>query len=1038
MPGRIRLTPEKADAISFRQFFKDLSRGAEWYFPIPAVEEAEEERAERGRPFLLDVGTTRLSVQEALDTLKDGPSVSTDACGPFFAFLAEWWESLYYNERKGFAARLRNCRVVPTTHGWKQPDEGLIFQGLGDEDVIVPEDFDFGVVSTAAYGETGQYDPQYRLLKELGVADYRSREIIRQVIMPAFESPERFAQLGIESIIQAYQFLKNYLETRRGGDAVVDNRVGAVLLPAFHPAEPAKREWRRVDELYFSQYWTGTDDLEVIYTGFEDVFFLGEPDFFNNLDRDAKGEWYYFFEWLGVSYAPRLLKARYLPTEPAAPYEFYLILTEHPHATGAYWRVYLERYGEQFVCDNPKHPRKTYRLLESYALHKFDDLVAKGDPIPLTRLFKLLGHFWSERYRLHRQVGIRCNRTSCAQRRQIPAYFYFTLREAPWVPAMIPLEEGSYQLLPPREVWTLGEAEPPTVQRMVPVLPQQFRTDDFATLCSDVGMMSSTRANFSDYLALLQRLPDLYPLDRPGLDGLTLDTWQRSVHAVFYWLCERMYTIISGHSGDVPDRPETLRVLAFRGDEMCYADVNDVVHPDDLYLEAQWSDTCLYLEIDDDYGSLRDWLGVDALSTRVHSEPDPSPDLHQDTERLRARYRAMLPYFLALVEDKQPSKFERQVLPRLQRLQIHVVEELVIRQALSGDNNRSKEVVEDVYLETEDITLSTGGHARAGHLFIRQSALPNWDLLGDPVASYIGIKTLADAFITLFNRDDDGRRRFLQAKGAEAKLARARQLLGQSVSNDRLTSAIAEEEMERLEEKLRENVTKKHDTDVETDTSTKPTVPEPDAESTQEGEERDRETALPPGEKPVPSFDFPAFDTAHLNVTTYTPGSGEAPRGQVTVGGSGGIGGSPGPVDWKAKQAWRKVIGKRGEAFVNMVERHHLQDMGFDPDTHLKWVSAEDETADHDFESVDELGQPIIIEVKATAGIGASIRISRRAFQRAVIAGSRYWLYHVTHADTASPHLDRYQDPIRLWLDGEISLEFDRMIMTLPKLAHSL
>jgi len=1040
MPEQVRLTPKGADAASFRQFFRDLNRGANWSFPMPSVEEAEEERAERGRPFLPVVGTTRLSVQEALDTLEDAPTVSIDECGLFFAFLAEWWQSLSSSsERRRFVVQLRDCRIVPTTRGWKRPDEGLIFQGLGDEEVIVPEGFDFDVVSTAAYGETGQYGPQYRLLKELGVADYRSREIIRQAIMPAFESPERFAQLSVESITQAYQFLKNYLETRRGGDEVVDNRVGAVLLPAFRPAEPTKREWWRADELYFAQYWTGTDDLEVIYGGFEGVFFLGQPDFWEELDEYAKEGWYRFFEWLGVSYIPRLLEVRYLPTQSVTPYEFTGILAQHPHANRAYWRAYLEQYEERFICDNPKHPYKTYRLLRSYVLHKFDDLVARGDPVPLMRLFKLLGQFWSEQYRPYRQVGIRCNRISCAQRRQIPAYFYFALQEAPWVPAVIPLEEGAYRLLPPREIWTLGEAEPPTVQRMVPVLPQQLRTDDFATLCNDIGMMNSTRASFSDYLALLQRLPDLYPLDHPGLEGSTLVTWQRSVRAVFNWLCERMYTIISGHSGQVPDRPETLKVLVFRGDEMCYAEVDDVVYPDDPYLEAQWSDTCLYLKIDENYGLLRDWLGMDALSTRVLSEPDPSPDLPLDTDRLQARYQAMLPYFLALVENKQPSQFERRVLPRLQRLEMHVVEELIIRQILSGDHSHSKEVAENVYLATEDIALSTGGHARAGHLFIRQSALPNWDLLGDPVASYIGIKTLADAFITLFNRDDNGRRRFLQAKGVpEANYVRARKLLGQPLTDDRQTSAVTEEEMERLEEELRKDAAKKHGTGIGIDTGIKLAVPGKDAGRTQEGKERDRETALLPGKETVPLFEFPPFDTTSLSITTYIAGRGEPPEKRQIPGDDGGNGKPPEPVDWKTRQAWRDAVGERGEAFVNIAERQRLQDMGFDPDTCLKWISAEDKSADHDFESVDELGRPIIIEVKATAGSGTSIHISRKAFRLAVAAGPGYWLYRVTQAGTDRPHLCRYQDPIKLWLDGEITLEFDRMVMNLPRVTSSL
>ena len=1039
VPERVRLTPEGADASSFHYLFKDLNRGADWSFPLLAVEEAEEDRAKRGRPFLLKLGTTRLSIPEVLETLRDGPSISPDECGPFFAFLAEWWESLSPGEQRRFVDQLRNCRIVPTKRGWKRPNEGLIFQGLGDEDVIVPEGFDFDVVSAAAYGETGQYDPPYRLLRELGVADYSSREIIRRAIMPTFESPDRFAQLSIESVAQAYQFLKIYRETRRGGDEVVDRRVGAVLLPAFHPAEPTRREWRRADELYFAQYWTGTDDLEVIYGGFEDVFFLGQLDFLGELDEDAKKGWYSFFEWLGVSYTPRLLQARYLPTQSATPYEFTGILTQHPHANKAYWQAYLEEYEEQFVCDNPKHPYKTYRLLESYVLHKFDDLVARGGPIPLMRLFKLLGHFWTERYQPYRQVDVQCNRNSCAQRRRIPAYFYFALQKAPWIPAMIPLEEGSYRLLPPREIWALGEAEPPTVQQMVPVLPEQLRTDDFATLCNDVGMMSSARASFSDYLALLQRLPDLYPLDHPGLEGSTLVTWQRSVRAVFNWLCERMYTIISGHSGQVPSPPEALKVLAFHDDKMCYAEVGDVVYPDDPYLEAQWADTCLYLKIDEDYGPLRDWLGVEALSTRVHSEPDPSPDLPEETERLRSRYQAMLPYFLALVEDKQPSKFERQVLPRLQRLKIHVVEALTIRQELRGDDNRFKETAEDVYLATEEIPLSTGGRARAGHLFIRRSALPNWDLLGEPIASYIEIKTLADAFITLFNRDDDSRRRFLQAKGiSEAKLARARQLLGQPSSDDRPTSAIAEEEMDRLKERLRENVSRIHDADVETDTSIKPIVPESDAENIQEDEAEGREAISPPRDEFTPLPEFPPFDTAHLNIMTYAPGDGKAQVGQGgVIGGGSGIGDHPGPVNWKARRAWREAIGKRGEEFVNIAEKQRLQDMGFDPDTYLKWVSAEDEAADHDFESVDELGQPIIIEVKATVGDDTSIRISRREFQCALRAGSRYWLYHVARADTATPKLCRYQDLVKLWLDGEITLEFDQLVMDLPKVTSA-
>ena len=136
------------------------------------------------------------------------------------------------------------------------------------------------------------------------------------------------------------------------------------------------------------------------------------------------------------------------------------------------------------------------------------------------------------------------------------------------------------------------------------------------------------------------------------------------------------------------------------------------------------------------------------------------------------------------------------------------------------------------------------------------------------------------------------------------------------------------------------------------------------------------------------------------------------------------------------------MIGRRGEKWAYEAERQRLQSLGVNPDEleeneRLVWVSRRDAYANHDIKSVHQGPgglEDIWIEVKSTIGTERTAEWSIGEFQLAASLGDRYWLYWVSHADRAKPDMPvRYQNPVKLWQDGEMALDFRQLEITLPE-----
>ena len=84
------------------------------------------------------------------------------------------------------------------------------------------------------------------------------------------------------------------------------------------------------------------------------------------------------------------------------------------------------------------------------------------------------------------------------------------------------------------------------------------------------------------------------------------------------------------------------------------------------------------------------------------------------------------------------------------------------------------------------------------------------------------------------------------------------------------------------------------------------------------------------------------------------------------------------------------------------------------PAEKVVWTSDDDPGADHDIQSVGNDGEPIWIEVKSSVGRDGRFRWSINEFERAISERTRYILTRVYEADTATPTIKCFRDPIGL------------------------
>lgn len=128
-----------------------------------------------------------------------------------------------------------------------------------------------------------------------------------------------------------------------------------------------------------------------------------------------------------------------------------------------------------------------------------------------------------------------------------------------------------------------------------------------------------------------------------------------------------------------------------------------------------------------------------------------------------------------------------------------------------------------------------------------------------------------------------------------------------------------------------------------------------------------------------------------------------------------------------------QVVGRRGEEIVLRAERERLRQAGL-PAESAVWAAEIDPLADHDILSIGDDGKPVWIEVKATAGKDGRFRWSRAEFELAMRARDRYLLYRVYEADSLTPVVRIFRNPVARLVNDAIRLDVAVLLAELPRL----
>ena len=86
------------------------------------------------------------------------------------------------------------------------------------------------------------------------------------------------------------------------------------------------------------------------------------------------------------------------------------------------------------------------------------------------------------------------------------------------------------------------------------------------------------------------------------------------------------------------------------------------------------------------------------------------------------------------------------------------------------------------------------------------------------------------------------------------------------------------------------------------------------------------------------------------------------------------------------------------------------------------WVSQDNPGSDFDITSIDAKGDKLWIEVKSTTGRDGRFQWSKAEFERARQYRGQYTLYRVYEADTRTPSIKEFRDPISLLLNDAMRL----------------
>lgn len=558
-----------------------------------------------------------------------------------------------------------------------------------------------------------------------------------------------------------------------------------------------------------------------------------------------------------------------------------------------------------------------------------------------------------------------------------------------------------------------------------PLIDIDASNTNYQNFCQDLGMHFLQNAGLKDLTQILRELPDRFP--DPSLTiYIGRRPYPRAVRTLTRWVFERVNNYLSQYDQSPLLQSERFPLVADLGDIILYVPPEkSIFFADDRIYAPRWKRDVPFAPLDDDWRDVADYLGIYWISKNVTERVLPGDNLTEKSSTLMRRFTNARPYILAVIDSHRAAKTDDNA-RYLMNLDIQVVDSLVVERSLKV--SPSLTIMDDkafVFLQERVLERigSAGRAPRAGTLYIQDGHQENFDRMGGPIANYLGMTNLSDAFVILLDRGSkDGRMQYLQMQNiSEEVVEEMRKRLGQPDEPPTVEIKVILPPQPKPEENPTPG-----------DTDKTPIAPEPPSPTS------------PPtgGNPPTGGDDEPGQDNKRyikfpsLNLENLTPEiitDGEIIK-RVSTGGGGGGGGS---IDWERDFYLKQALGERGEEVVYNQELVRLRNLGREnPEQHVRWLRKLNQTAaDHDIESEDLINGnwvTIYIEVKSTSGRDFRFEMSSGELNFADQQGDRYQLHRVIEVATARPRVFVFSNPMTLYRQGKALIDMHDTYVTLP------
>jgi len=653
----------------------------------------------------------------------------------------------------------------------------------------------------------------------------------------------------------------------------------------------------------------------------------------------------------------------------------------------------------------------------------------------LQLMLEILAENWTRIKRNITKAQIHCYRKDCpqyAKSQDVASFFDYLLHNAEWIPTQIEVDGNTViQLRKPEHCWFVAPSEEQIIRNLIPTPFITSNHTEHRQFYQDIGMRFIDEANLDDLIDLLRHLPEYYPDPE-----ITVSSGRRKVSlalATFSrWVIRRINNLLNSSSYRLPPLANKVPLVTQVDGSLRYiAPTESAFFANDNYHASHWRAYLPFVSMDDNWTTAARYLGLKFISEHVTESCISGESFEAESSRLESHFKRARPYFLAIVNNQRASATQ-DVARYLSNLQIAVVDSLVVHRSLTITPEK---VIPDpeatVYLEEKRLKRvgSAGQSPRGGVLYVREGFEKNYDILAGPIAEYIGIPGLADAFVVLLDRGGkESRLRFLATrKLSEEDVTDMRRILGQFGVSDEPDEIEQPDDFD-LQRHLLEQLPRT-DND-ESLIATPKFLPAPRLPSVRPKPKPPLN--IEPTETPIV---FPEFELDQVSMTVVEATNtiqAKSPNG----GQGGGSGG--GSVNWEYIQKLRDAYGRRGEYLVKLLELNRLQqNYGIDdPEDYVRWLREEGNTsADHDLESKDYINDEwvdIFIEVKATPSDDFRFPMSKDELQCAWRYKANYRLYRVINIASATPEVYIFENPYKLWNEGKALIEPKDTYITLP------